>query len=296
MNTTHLLDPAFLAQLDRLALVSRRLWVGRMQAERRSPHRGGSVEFADFRTYTHGDDLRQIDWNAYARLDRLFLKLFVAEEDLTVHLLLDASRSMAFDEAKWLHARRLAAALGYIALVGMDRLTGAALGDGQTFRGGQVFRPHRGKRSGLAWLDWLSHLEAGGGVDPESALRDYASRARSPGPLLLIGDLMGPGWESGLRFLAAHRFEITVLHLLTPQELAPALEGDLRLVDSESQAGVEITADYGLLQRYQARLAAWREHWQETCARIGGHYVLIETDQPLESLILEYLQRHSVVS
>jgi len=123
-----LLEPKFLAQLDRLSLVSRRLRAGQIQGERRSPNRGGSVEFADFRTYAPGDDFRQIDWNAYARLERLFVKLFVAEEDLTVHLLLDASQSMAWGEPdKWRFGRRLAAALGYVALVGLDRVTGAAV-------------------------------------------------------------------------------------------------------------------------------------------------------------------------
>src|SRR5512143_1454155 len=114
-----LLSPSFLATLDRLTLVSRRARMGKFKGERRSPRRGGSVEFADFRTYATGDDFRQIDWNAYARLERLFVKLFVAEEDLTVHLWLDASRSMAWGEPQKFHfARRLAAALGYVALVG----------------------------------------------------------------------------------------------------------------------------------------------------------------------------------
>ncbi len=308
---TQLLKPAFLAQLDRLALVSRRVRAGQIQGERRSLKRGGSIEFADFRTYAPGDDFRQVDWNAYARLERLFLKLFVAEEDLTFHILLDASQSMAWGEPqKWLYARRLAAALGYVALVSMDRVTGAALGNelattdeqrrtnvssSSVLGPSSVFRPHRGKRQALAWFNWLAALEAGGELDPAAALHRYTARARHPGPLLLISDLLGPGWEDGLRDLASRRFEVTVLHILSPQEVSPTFEGDLRLVDSESGAAVEITADYDLLQRYRARLAAWQEHLGGSCAAVGAHYVFVETSLPLKELVLAYLRRYDVV-
>lgn len=289
MNT-HLLDPAFLAQLDRLALVSRRLRAGQMQGERRSPQRGSSVEFADFRTYASGDDFRQIDWNAYARLERLFVKLFVAEEDLTFHLLLDASQSMDWGEpSKWTFARRLAAALGYVVLVGFDRLNGAALGNGR------LPTPLRGKRKALAWFDWLSSLQPSGELTPAAALGDYMARAGRPGPLLLISDLLGPGWEAGLRALAGHQYELTVLHVLAPQEVSPALEGDVRLVDSENNAAVEITADYDLLQRYRARLTAWQERLRQSCAAIDAHYVFIETSTSLEDLVLAYLRKYEVL-
>jgi uncharacterized protein (DUF58 family) len=294
-----ILEPTFLAQLDRLSIVNRRLRAGQIQGERRSPNRGGSVEFADFRTYAPGDDFRQIDWNAYARLERLFVKLFVAEEDLTIHVLLDASRSMAWgDPEKWAYGRRLAAALGYVVLVGLDRVAGVALkGNGPRANGGNgtLFRPHRGKRQALAWFDWLAGLQAGGPLDPAAALRDYRAVTRHPGPLLLIGDLLGPGWESGLRALAGHRFEVTVLHLLAPQEVNPVLEGDLRLVDSESAAAVEVTADYDLVQRYRERLANWQDHLRQVCTSIDARYIFLETSVPLEDLVLAYLRRYDVI-
>ncbi|MGC9320558.1 MAG: DUF58 domain-containing protein [Armatimonadota bacterium] len=293
-----ILSPTFLAQLDRLSIVNRRMRAGLIQGERRSPNRGGSVEFADFRTYVHGDDFRQIDWNAYARLERLFVKLFVAEEDLTIHLLLDASRSMAWGEPeKWGYARRLAAALGYVALVGLDRVTGAALGANAAGSAGNsvLFRPHRGKRQALTWFGWLSGLEPGGPLDPPAALYNYRATTRHPGPLLVISDLLGPGWEDGLRALAGYRFEVTVLHLLAPQEVDPVLEGDLRLVDSESASVVEVTADYDLIQRYRERLAGWQAQLRQTCAAIGARYVFLETSTPLEDLVLAYLRRFDVV-
>lgn len=294
MNAKTLLDPKFLMQLDRLAVVSRRLRRGQIQGERRSPNRGGSVEFADFRAYSSGDDFRQIDWNAYARLEKLFIKLFVAEEDVTLHFVLDASRSMAWGEPeKWAYARRLVAALGYVGLVGMDRVTGVAIGgDGIVAH----FPPHRGKRQALAWFEWLSALTTGEVLAPIPALGAYLARARHPGPLLLVSDLLGPGWEQALRALAARTYDVTVLHLLAPQEIAPTLEGDLQLVDNETHHVVEITADYDLLQRYRARVDAWQQHLRQTCAKLGVHYVFIETAQPLAPLILTYLRRYRVVT
>ncbi len=289
-----LLEPAFLAQLDRLTLVSRRLRAGQMQAERRSPNRGSSVALADFRTYAPGDDFRMIDWNAFARLERLFLKLFVAEEDLTIHILLDGSRSMVWGEPqKWRYAQRLAAAVGYIALVGMDRVTGAALGcAGEAV---QRFRPVRGKKQALTWFTWLSRLQPGAAVRPEVNLHAYAAQAARPGPLLVISDLLGAGWERGLRTLAGQGFEVSILHLLAPQELQPLLEGDVRLVDAETLDGVEITADFDLLRRYQERVQAWREGWSREAAALGAHYVPIVSAEALEELILAYLRRYDVV-
>jgi uncharacterized protein (DUF58 family) len=293
MNTTTILEPKFLAQLDRLVLVTRRVRAGRIQGERRSSSKGGSVEFADFRTYAPGDDFRQIDWNAYARMERLFLKLFVAEEDLAVHMLLDASQSMAFGKPeKWTYARRLVASLGYVALVGMDRLTGAALASKGP---ADALRPMRGKRRALAWFNWLSGLETGGEIEPGAAVHDYLARARHPGLLLLISDLLGPGWESGLHALAGRRYEVVVLHVLSPQEISPPLEGDVRLVDSETQAAVEVTADYDLLQRYRARLAVWQDHLRRTCTAMGAHYVFFDTTLPLENLVVAYLRRYDVI-
>ncbi len=286
-----LLSPAFLHTLDQLTLVSRRARVGTFKGERRSPRRGGSVEFADYREYAPGDDFRQIDWNAYARLERLFLRLFVEEEDVTVHILLDASESMNFGQpAKWEYAQRVAAALGYIALVGMDRLCGAAIG---THR--PLFPPHRGKAQALAWFDWLGHLQPGGAAAPAPALLHYASNVKRAGPLILIADLMDDGWREGIQQLAGSGYEITLLHLLAPQELDPPLEGDLKLLDSETNAPVEITADFDLLSRYRARLQAWQNEWAQFCAARAISYAPIATSMPFEELVLSFLRRKEIL-
>ncbi|HLF25003.1 MAG TPA: DUF58 domain-containing protein [Anaerolineae bacterium] len=299
--TEPLLSPTFLAMLDRLTLASRRARAGQFKGERRSPRRGGSVEFADFREYTPGDDFRQIDWNAYARLERLFLRLFVEDEDATVHLILDASQSMDWGQpAKWVYAQRIAAALGYVALIGMDRLVGMALGGlhpspSRREVGGEVFPPHRGKKQALAWFDWLSALRLGGQVSPLTGLTYYAANVRRAGPLIVISDLMDDGWREGIQLLAGQHYEVTVLHILAPQEIDPEWEGDLKLIDSETAAAVEITADFDLLSRYRSRVQSWQAEWRQFCAARALNYAPIETALPFEDLVLAFLRERGVL-
>lgn len=296
-----LLSSTFLARLDQLVLVTRRARVGAFKGERRSPRRGGSIEFADYREYAPGDDFRQVDWNAYARLERLFLRLFVEEEDVTVHILLDASASMNWGEpvaeggvrSKWHYAQRLAAALGYIVLVGMDRLVAAAVV--AKSRDLVIMQPLRGKSSAPAWFNWLTALEPGGSAAPYAALTRYAAQTRRAGPLILISDLLDDGWQKGIQQLNAQQYEIGILHLLSPDEIEPTFEGDLKLLDSERDAPVEITADYDLLERYHRRVREWQNEWATFCAARGINYVPLTTAQPLEKVVLSLLRKHQVV-
>ncbi len=298
----------FLRRLERLALIARRASAGQTQGERRSPKRGQSVEFADFRPYVAGDDFRRIDWNAYARLERFFIKLFVEEEDLTLHILVDTSRSMHWGEPnKLAYAARVAGALGYIALAGLDRVTVSAVGGtGAKLPNGGYFAPHRGKRQALALFNFLQALSRPGddrsvpAVDPAQALRAYASTralagATRPGALILLSDLQHDGWVEGLRALATRGFEISVIHLLAPEELDPALDGDLKLIDSEDASAVEITADYDLLSRYKQGLAAWQESLRSFCLARGILYVPLSTAMPLEELLFAWLERQGVL-
>jgi uncharacterized protein (DUF58 family) len=304
-----LFDEATLRRLEQLAILSRRAMAGQLQGERRSPKRGQSVEFADFRPYAIGDDFRRIDWNAYARLERFFIKLFVEEEDLTVHVLVDTSRSMDWGEPhKLRYALRAAGALGYVALVGLDRVTVTALGraNGGPASGDApgYLSPRRGKQQAMALFTFLQALSRPGSraVLPSSGamalaprLRAYAAAATQPGPLVLLSDLMDEGWADGLRALAARGFEVTVLHVLSPDEVNPQLVGDLRLHDVESGAEVEITADYDLLQRYREGLAAWQEELRAFCAARGMHYVPVETSTPFETLLFALLRQRGVL-
>jgi uncharacterized protein (DUF58 family) len=299
-----LFDEAFLRKLERLTLLSRRAMVGQMQGERRSPKRGQSVEFADFRPYSRGDDFRRIDWNAYARLERFYIKLFVEEEDRTVHLLLDASRSMDWGEPNKLwYGARAAGALGYVALSGLDRVTVTVLGNNRQ-GSGTYLPPSRGKRQAMALFSFLQALAQPASLPAfqSSALRRYAA-LRSPGPLVLISDLLEDRWQDGLGALAARGFEVTVLHVLSPDEVDPGRatwlgEGasrELKLLDAESGAEVEITADYETLQRYQRGLEAWREELGRFCGARGIQYVPVETSVPFEELLFAVLRRRGVL-
>lgn len=284
----------FLQRLERLSLAARKAALGQTQGERRSPRRGQSVEFADFRPYVAGDDFRRIDWNAYARLERFFIKLFVEEEDLTVHFLLDTSASMRWGQPDKLgYAVRAAGALGYIALTGLDRITVTAVG------GGGSLSPLRGKQHALALFNFLQGLETAEAesarFNPARTLQAYAAAALRTGPLVLLSDLMDDGWQEGLKALAARGFEVTVLHILAPDELEPQLEGDFKLLDREGGAAVEITADYELLARYRRELAAWQEELRAFCAARGAAYAAVPTTLPLDELLFAWLRRKGVL-
>lgn len=284
-------DSTFLRKLDRLALLTRRAMAGEMQGERRSPRRGASVEFADFRPYTAGDDIRQIDWNLYARAERFFLKLFVAEEELTVHLLLDTSASMDWGNPnKWLYARRLIAAFGYIVLTSLDRVVVTAFGQGS----GQL-PGVRGKRGALPLFSFLQKLQTGGSNDLVSTCRRYAQTARSPGPLLICTDLLDPNWQEALRALTSRQFEITLLHVLAPQEIDPEIDGDFRLLDAEGGQSIEVTADLDLMHRYKQSLDSWRAEVESFCYGRGITYLFADTSLPVEEFVLTNMRRRGVL-
>ena len=279
-------------RLEQLELASRRITAGRLKGERRSIRRGQSAQFADFRNYTPGDDLRQLDWNVYARLDRLFVKLFVEEEDVTVHVLVDGSRSMNFGSPNKLDfARRAAAAVAYLGLAHLDRVSVAFLGEGRA----TPLPPLRGKRRVFEVFRFLEAPRSERLTGLAAAARDYAARIRGTGPLLLISDLLDPGYEAALRHLAATRCQLSVLHVLAPEELDPMLEADARLVDVESGAAVEVSADDDLIERYRGRLSAWQDELAEFCGRRGGAYVALSSDLPLADLLFDVLRRRGVV-
>ena len=295
MTTTsraQLFDETFLRRLEQLELASRRMTAGRMKGERRSVRRGQSVEFADYRNYAAGDDLRQLDWNAYARLEKLFVKLFVEEEDVTVHLLVDASRSMDYGEPNKLDAaRRAAAALGYLGLASMDRVSVAFLGDG----GASAMRPIRGKRRALELFRFLTQPRGERLTGLAAAARAYAARMHGTGPLVLVSDLMDPGYLDALRDLAGTRCQLSVLHLLAPDELQPEVPPDARLVDNETGHAVEVSGDDDLVERYRTRLAEWQAEIASFVSRRGGAYVQVSSDLDLADLLFDVLRRRRVV-
>lgn len=291
-----LFDEKTLRKLDRLALVASQVRSGQIKGERRSTKRGTSIEFADYRDYTRGDDLRRVDWNVYARLERPFIKLLEEEEDLAVHLLLDTSRSMDYgDEAehKLRFAQRLAAALGYMALAAGDRLTLTSLHD----RGpGERFGPARGRGHTLRLLKFLEALEPGGLTDLDAALKQYALTSTRPGLLFLVSDLLSPaGYRAGLGQLQSRGYEVAVLHVLAPAEVDPPLAGDLRLIDAETGEPQDITLDGGLRALYRQRVADWRAEIEAHCLKRGVHYVPVVTASSWDELVLYTLRQKRLV-
>jgi uncharacterized protein (DUF58 family) len=286
-------DEGFLRQLDRLKVLMKQPVRGGLKGGRRSVKRGQSVEFADFREYTLGDDLRQLDWNVYARLERLFVKLFVEEEDVTITFLLDASPSMAFGRPEKLQfAKRAAAALGYIGLASEDRVVVASLA-------GRVARRQvalRGSGRVFRLLGTLSGIHPPDGpTDLAAAARHAAAMLSGRGVVVLISDLLDPAADRVIRELAATGSELIVLHTLSPDELDPRLEGDLRLVDSETGEGLDVTIDLATLDDYKARLTAWQDGFADLCAKRRASYVPMSTDLPLADLVFAELRRRRVV-
>lgn len=283
-----LLSPEFLRQLERLALVSRRAFRGRTHGERKSPRKGMSVEFADYRPYGAGDDLRYVDWNIYGRLDRLYLKLFVDEEDLRLHLLLDGSGSMSFGEPSKLHyAARLAGALGFVGLVNLERVGVAVVRD----RMAEGWNPARGRGQLLSLLDFASRLRAGGPTGLNEGLAAYAFRSREAGVAVLISDLLDPaGYERGLKSLLEHRFDVHVIHLLAPEEMNPILAGDLRLTDAETGELRDLTMDNEAMRGYRQRLGEFLGRAEGFCRANEIAYHRVVTDTPVEEMVLRQLK------
>ncbi|HZL87457.1 MAG TPA: DUF58 domain-containing protein [Pirellulaceae bacterium] len=288
-----LLPPQLLAQLERLELVSRKIFRGRMKGERRSKRKGQSVEFADFRNYVPGDDLRFIDWNLYARLDKLFLKLFLEEEDLHFYALIDTSTSMDFGEpTKLAYARQLAAALGFIGLVRACRVKIETLSTTHKNPGPVL----RGRASLWRMMEYLEAVEPGGNVSLTEGVKNFCVRNSGKGILVLITDLMDKeGFDKAFRFLVTQQMDVYVLHVLCPEELNPEIKGDLKLIDCEDEDIAEITVSRPLIDKYKRTLAAFIDGAREFCARRGMNYLMTSTETPVEKLVANYLRKRGLV-
>jgi uncharacterized protein (DUF58 family) len=300
-----LFDETTLRKLNQLTLVATRLRAGAIKGERRSSRRGSSVEFADYRDYTPGDDLRRIDWNIYARLDRPFIKLLEEEEDLAVHLLLDGSGSMDWPAPaalsrgvegelhKFRYAQRMAAGLGAVALASGDTLSVGFLQNGRVTA---EFGPTRGGAALPRLFAFLEGLEPGGTTDLNASLRGYSIAPRRPGLLILLSDLLAAeGYETGLRTLQGRGHEAALLHILAPDELDPPLAGDLQLLDIETGQEQDVSLDGGLRGLFRERAQAWIQSIRADCRGHAIRYLDLTTDQPWDQAILLEMRKAGVV-
>lgn len=294
-----LLSSELIARLDPLDLSSKRVFFGKLKGERRSKRRGQSVEFADHRPYTMGDDIRHIDWNIYARLDHLFLKLFLEEEDLSLHVVIDASASSDTGEPwganKFFFMQRAAAAMGYVGLVNLNRVTITAMGEREGGVLGSV-RDLRGRRRLRDMAAFLCSIEPRGTLRFREAAERIALTRRGKGVMLVFSDFFfKDGYEDGLRRLAGHGYDVFCIQVLSPQELDPPLTGDLRLKDLEDSDAAEVTISAPLLKKYKANLAAYCKQLESFCLARGMQHLTVRSDTRVDTLVLEYLRRRGVV-
>lgn len=307
-----LIEPALAAKLDRLDLLSRKVFAGKLPGERHSKRRGRSVEFDDFRGYTAGDDLRHIDWNVYARLDRLFIKLFREEEDLALQILVDASSSMhAGRPGKLVYACRAAMALAYIGLVNANRVTVGTFGDAS---GARSLAPLRG-RTGLArigsfLLEVLARPEPVG-TDGTARLADevrtLAAARSGRGITIVLSDFLVAGdrrpWLGALAASGANGpslgFDTFLLQVLSPGEIDPGkelgLSGDLRLTDAETGRAVEVTLSDASAGAYRRRVGEFHASLRREAMARGMGCFLVPTDTPVETLVLDSLRRGGIL-
>ncbi len=292
-DTSPILDAAFLRRLERMAISVKKVHLGAAKGERRSKRKGTSMEFADYRGYVQGDDLRHVDWNIYSRLDELCLKLFQEFEDVTLHLLLDASLSMNFGTPrKFEFGRKLLAALGYIGLAGYDRVSIGVLTGGRV----EALTPVRGKASANKMLAFLQGTAPEGSTKLDDAIRTYALRQRGRGVYVVISDLMDEqGFEAPLKRLCATRSDVYVIQVLAPEEITPQLSGDLKLIDSESESATEISVSRGLMKRYFQNRDAFIEQVRTYCLGHGMSHFLVSSQTPVENVLLDVLRRGGLI-
>ena len=297
-------DSAFLAKLERLYLLSRKIYHGNDHAQRRSRQTGSSLEFADYRNYAPGDDLRTVDWNVYGRLNRLFVKLFEAEQDLQVSLLVDCSESMRWTPensaspglSKFDQVRRIAAALSYVALANLDRVNlfpfGSELGSDLGFV--------RGKPQFHGVLEFLKRLpEAIGQTAMLPSFRAFSRRLKRRGLVFVLSDFFDPEASAALTLLRQQQFEVFALQVLDPAELDPVvagkIEGDLRLTDAESGLDLDVMADSGLLENYRKALGRFMAELEENCRRRSIGFIQTTTSVPFEDLVLRVMRERQML-
>ena len=292
-----LLSAKLLRQLEQFQLLAQRRAKSSARGERRSRSRGQSVEFADYRTYVAGDDFRYLDWNLYGRLERLFVKLYEEERELPVRIFLDASESMTFGQPrKFDFARQVAAAVGYVALCGFDRVSVIPFPDQPeqlAVRG--ALRTVRGRKSALEFFRNITALSAGGGVNLNDALRRGALEARQAGVAVVLSDFLDPaGYEKGLEALVGRGFHVNAVQILSPEELNPSTYGDLKLVDAESGSIQEVTFGKYRLKSYQQTVQNFCQRLREFCQSRGVRFFMASSGTPLEQLLLQQLREAEV--
>ncbi len=288
-----LVTSEFLRRLENLELVSRRARAGQMQGDRLSKRKGRGSEFADFRSYCVGDDLRLLDWNLYGRLDKLFIRMFLEEEDLSVHLLIDNTASMDVGTPTKLHyAKQVCAALGFIGLINLDRVCVETIGS-TTAAHSPIYR---GRPSFTRLLKAIENIRLAPTGDINRSLKNFAMRAKGRGVVVILSDFFDKGgYDEGLRYLSARNLDVYAVQIMAEEELEPKLVGDLKLTDVEDGDEAEVTISAPLLERYQETVKAFRARLSNFCSRRGMNTLFTSNQVPFEKLVLGYLRNRGLV-
>ncbi len=292
--STPLLDEAFLRRLEKLSLRSRRSFTHGIAGEHPSIRRGTSPEFADYKPYSPGDDFRRVDWNIYARMGEMFVRLSEVNIDLAVHLLIDRSRSMDWGEPnKFTYAKRAAAALGYLALAGFDRVTVAPF----TGVPGRTLGPLQGRSRAAGLFQFLGSLPPEDGeTDLARTLRTYVNTSRKPGYLIVFSDLLSTtSMKDAFSILIERGWQIVILHILSPWEMHPSLDSDIELEDVENGERIRIRPTPETFTTYQERFDSWIGEVETYCKRYNITYVRVATDIPFETLATRTLVAQGVL-
>ena len=284
-----LFDEEFQRKLDYLAMVSRRVFSGAMRAERRTKKTGSGVEFADHRDYTSGDDFRYLDWSAYQRFDRLLIRLYEEEEDLSIYFIVDNSSSMAFgDGEKLRHAKRLCAALAYVGLANLDRIAVVTATDEISDR----MPATRGKARIFRIFRFLRGVQAEGLTDLGEAMKTFVAQHKRRGLAVVLSDLYDPaGFERGINVLRYAKFEPFVLHIVDPHDAKPDMRGDVRVYDCESGDEREVTVTAKVLERYAQAYEEYLQEVQRFCTKRQVSYFRADVNVPFDELILRVFRR-----
>jgi uncharacterized protein DUF58 len=305
-DTGAVMDGDLLQKLDRLSLQLGPDLISGLMGEHMARRRTSGIEFSDYRQYSAGDDLRRVDWNAYARLGTLHVRQAQAEHDTVLYILLDGSPSMDFGKpTKFLVARRLAAALGYVALTHLDAVvmtTPGAIG----MRNGEFGMRNkdesnsqsefRGRAESGDMFRALQGLRTGSVADFDGLLAGWTA-ARGQGRIaVVISDLLLDGYRLGVKHLVSAGFQVVVLQLLSPEELAPPDLGDLELIDSETNANMDIYLGKEGLAEYNKQLHAWLDSCQSWCRSQGANYLLLQSDWDIERILLDMFRRRGVTA
>lgn len=289
---TTLLPNDVLARVERMRLAPVKRLTNRQRGEHLSDKGGTSIEFADFRDYVAGDDLRHVDWNIFSRLNHPYLKLYSHEEDMHAVLILDGSTSMAF-EGKFQLARQLAAALGVMGLMNVERVSIYACGRG---REPKMMPPSSGRGSLKRFFAFLEELEPGGDLPVEAAIELALKRHRGRGIAVVLSDFLTFGdVVRSFNLLHSAGLEIYGLQVLAPSEMNPEMTGDLRIVDSETEQTLDISSIGELIGIYHEHRIAMENHLTAECRRRNGRFLSMASTDPLKTVLFDRLLRRGWV-